>query len=136
MLEITTDLYISENELEFKFIRSPGPGGQNVNKVATAVLLRFNLSSSSLPEIIKNRIFTELKNRITANGDIIIKASSHRTQDRNRQEAIHRLLQLLRRASFIPKKRKNTKPTRASKERRLQSKKIRSQHKALRKRID
>lgn len=135
MLEITKNLQISADELAFSYIRSPGPGGQNVNKVATAVLLRFNVLNSSLPLEVKERVLDVLKHRITATNEIIIKASNHRTQDRNRQEAINRLLQLLRNAAIPPKKRKKTKPTAASKERRLHEKKIRSKHKALRGRI-
>jgi ribosome-associated protein len=118
-------------EIEFSFIRSPGPGGQKVNKVATAVQLRFNvLRSKFLLEPTRMRLLT--LPGITKQGDIIIKASCYRTQERNKQDALNRLYTLLTHASTVPKKRKKTKPSLASQTRRLNSKNIHGKNKALR----
>ncbi len=124
---------MKHSELRFSFIRSPGPGGQNVNKVATAVLLRFNvLHSPSLPEPVRLRLISLLGSKLTTQGDLIIKATRYRTQERNKQDAIERLEALILRATKVPKKRKKTKPTLASKERRLAEKKSHGKTKALR----
>lgn len=124
---------MKHSELQFSFIRSPGPGGQNVNKVATAVLLRFNvLHSPSLPEPVRLRLISLLGSKLTTHGDLIIKATRYRTQERNKQDAIERLEALILRASKLPKKRKKTRPTLASKERRLGEKKAHGKTKALR----
>lgn len=124
---------IEKSELKFTFVRSPGPGGQNVNKVATEVLLRFNVKNScSLPEDVRLRLLSSLENRMTTKGDIIIKASRYRTQERNKQDALERLYALIKRASIIPKKRKKTKPSLASGERRLKKKKLHGKNKLLR----
>lgn len=133
MIEITKNITLNPAEIKLTFIASPGPGGQNVNKVATAALLRFNiLHSPSLPEDVRLRLIAMLGNRVTGQGDLIIKASRHRTQERNKQDAILRLCQLIKRAAIPPKKRKKTKPTLASKKRRLDTKKIHGRQKALR----
>lgn len=125
---------LNPQELQFSFIRSPGPGGQNVNKVATAVLLRFNLQqSSSISAPIKERLLEKLAAKLTAQGEILIKASCYRTQESNKRDACERLLQLLNQYAYPPKVRRPTKPTRASKERRIESKKMNSKRKALRK---
>jgi ribosome-associated protein len=125
----------NENELKINFIRSPGPGGQNVNKVATAVQLRFNvLQSSSLTEPTRTRLIKMVSNKITRQGELIIKASRFRTQERNKQDALDRLQELLNRAATPPKKRKKTKPTLASRDRRLSTKKLHGKNKALRRR--
>ena len=130
---VTPDILIKRSELQISFIRSPGPGGQNVNKVATAVLLRFNVSHSpSLSEPFRLRLINLLGPKLTTQGDLIIKANRYRTQERNKQDALDRLQALLSRATKIPKKRKKTKPTLASKERRLAGKKLQSKTKALR----
>lgn len=130
---VTPDILIKRSELQISFIRSPGPGGQNVNKVSTAVLLRFNVSESpSLSEPIRLRLIALLGPKLTTQGDLIIKASRYRTQERNKQDALDRLQTLLSRAAKVPKKRKKTKPTLASKERRLADKKLQSKTKALR----
>ena len=133
MIEITPELFLNESELQFTFVRSPGPGGQNVNKVATAVQLRFNVIRSTLPEIIRERLLIILGNKLTQDGDLIIKANRFRSQNRNKEDAINRLVQLIRQASFVPKKRKKTKPTYSSTQRRLATKKMHGQKKSARK---
>jgi ribosome-associated protein len=132
-LTVPSNIKLESSELQFSFIRSPGPGGQNVNKVATAVLLRFNvMHSPSLAEPMRMRLMGLLGSKITTQGDLLIKASRYRTQERNKQDAIDRLQALLKRAAVVPKKRKKTRPTRASKERRLTTKKLQGKTKALR----
>jgi ribosome-associated protein len=124
---------IDKSEIKFTFICSPGPGGQNVNKVATAVLLRFNVQHSpSLSDDVRARLLAIVGNKITNEGDLLIKASRYRTQEKNKMDALERLAALIKRAKHVPKKRKKTKPTLASKTRRLDSKKIHSKTKALR----
>jgi ribosome-associated protein len=132
LLVITAHLSIEDAEIKFEFIRSPGPGGQNVNKVATAVLLRFNIPESSLPLDVRERLLTQLASRLTLKGDLLIKATSFRTQERNKQDALNRLQTILARAAVPPKKRKKTKPTFSSKQRRLDEKKKASKNKSLR----
>lgn len=129
---LTLTLKINPNELKFTFISSPGPGGQNVNKVATGVLLRFEVNSPSLSEEIRGRLLLLAKNQITNEGVLLIKATRHRTQERNKQDAINRFNEIITQAAIRPKKRLKTKPTQASKRRRLDSKKLNSQKKALR----
>lgn len=130
---INSNLIINEKELKFSFIRAPGPGGQNVNKVATAVQLRFNVThSASLPEAIRARLLVLAASKITQHGDLIFKASRYRTQERNKQDALQRLQQLIQRAAVVPKKRKKTKPTKSSVQKRLTTKKLHAKSKALR----
>ena len=122
------------DELQFSFFRSPGPGGQNVNKVATAVLLRFNLlQSQSINDAMRTRLIGKLAAKLTASGDILIKATRYRTQESNKRDAKMRLLQLLTQYAYPPKARKATKPTKAAKEKRLENKKLNSKRKSLRK---
>ncbi|EKD71764.1 MAG: class I peptide chain release factor [uncultured bacterium] len=135
MLKINHKIMIPDTEINIEFITSPGPGGQNVNKLATAVLLRFDaLHSPSLPEKMRERLLTMADNRLTKHGEIIIKAFRFRTQERNKQDALQRLKELLKRATVIPKIRKKTKPTKASIEKRLEKKKLQSKTKLLRRR--
>jgi ribosome-associated protein len=126
MLKITETIQISERELQFDYIRASGPGGQNVNKVATAVQLRFDISNSpSLASDLKGRLLRLAGNRVNADGVLLIEAKRFRTQEQNREDAIQRLVELLQKASAKPKKRLKTKPTKASKEERLKEKKQR-----------
>ena len=125
-LAITSDLAIPDEELEWKFIRSSGPGGQNVNKVASAVQLRFLLpQNTSLPVAARNRLRRLAGQRINDDGTILISARSERSQEQNRREALLRLAGLVREALIEPKVRRKTRPTRASKERRIDTKKRR-----------
>jgi ribosome-associated protein len=133
VLQITPAIALDENEIQEEFIRSSGAGGQNVNKVATAVQLRFDISSSaSLPDSVKQRLMRLVGKRMTQDGVLVIKAQSHRTQERNRQEARERLAEFIRQAAVKPVVRRATKPTAASQRRRLQAKKQRSQTKRAR----
>jgi ribosome-associated protein len=134
MIRITPDILIRETELKLDFIRSSGPGGQNVNKVATAVQLRFDVSRSpSLPEDVRQRLVRLAGKRVSKEGVLVIDARRFRTQERNRQDAVDRLIQWVRRAGEKPKKRIKTKPTLRSRERRLEGKRQRSETKRLRK---
>jgi ribosome-associated protein len=133
MIQITPNLAIRESEIQEEFIRSSGPGGQNVNKVASAVQLRFDAARSpSLPEDVKQRLRKLAGSRINADGILIIEARRYRTQSRNRDDALDRLITLIKRAAEKPRLRVKTRPTRASRERRLEEKRRRGQIKKLR----
>ena len=133
MLPISANLTIPDNELAETFVRASGPGGQNVNKVASAVELRFDVARSpSLPEPVRARLLTRRDRRLTADGVLVIQASRFRDQARNREDARTRLAELVRSALHVPKRRIATKPTRAAKERRLAEKKLRAKHKQTR----
>ena len=133
MIEISQHIALADEELEFSFIRASGPGGQNVNKVATAVQMRFDARRSpSLPDAVSARLQRLAGARLTQDGVIVITANRFRTQERNKADAIERLADLIRRAEPAPVVRKATKPTRASKEKRLESKARRSGVKAAR----
>jgi ribosome-associated protein len=133
MIRVTGTIAIDEREIHQQFIRASGPGGQNVNKVATAVQLRFDAAHSpSLPEDVRERLLRLAGRRMTKEGYLVIDARRFRTQEQNRQDALARLVDLIRRAAQKPKIRKRTKPTLASRERRLESKRRRSKTKQLR----
>ncbi len=128
MLRVTDAIIIPDAELEESFIRAAGPGGQNVNKVSTAVELRFNVAGSpSLPPPVRARLRRLAGRRLTKEGVLVIRADRHRTQDMNRADARERLAELIRQATIAPKIRIATRPTRSSKERRLESKERRGQ---------
>ncbi len=127
MLAIDDEIVVGDDEIELRFVRASGPGGQHVNKASTAVELRFQVEGSpSLPDDVKRRLRQIAKTRISDEGVLIIQASRFRSQKQNREDALERLAELIRRAKAKPKKRKKTRPSRASKERRLEEKKRRS----------
>ena len=130
MIQITDTLAIDDREVEERFVRASGPGGQNVNKVSTAVQLRFDVEGSSLPAEVKTRLISLSGSRMTTGGVLVIDAREHRTQGQNREAARERLVMLIRQASQRPKKRRPTKPGKGAKERRLTSKKQRGEVKA------
>jgi ribosome-associated protein len=133
MIRITDRISIEERELEERFVRASGPGGQNVNKLSSAVQLRFDVRHSpSLSADVRMRLERMAGRRLTRDGVLVIMAQRHRTQERNRQDALDRLIELIRQASVAPTPRRPTKPTRGSKERRLATKKNRSGIKSLR----
>ena len=133
MLQITHNLVIPETEVELQFSTPSGPGGQNVNKVSTAVQLRFNVASSpSLPESVKTQLMKTASSRLSNNGVLIIKAQRFRSQDMNRKDALNRLVELIRKATLPTLSRRRTKPSKGSIERRLESKHLRGYTKRLR----
>ena len=133
MIEVTRTIALDESELDESFVRSSGPGGQNVNKVETAVQLRFDVRNSpSLPEGVRLRLERLAGRRLTRDGVLILNAQRFRTQERNRQDALERLLALIREAAVPPVPRRATKPTHAARQRRLEAKARRSSVKALR----
>ncbi len=133
MIQITPDISIDEREIQFEFHRASGPGGQRVNKVSTAVMLRFNvMASKSLPEDLRHRLKSIAGKRMTEEGVLVINARRYRSQDRNRQDALNRLVELIRKAAEKPKPRRRTKPTQAAQERRLDEKRHRSRIKRMR----
>lgn len=130
MLQITPTIRIDESELDERFVRASGPGGQNVNKVATAVELRFDVArSAAIDDEMRERLRTIAGTRLTSKGVLVIDARRHRTQAENRQDARDRLVALLRRAAVRPKRRRKTRPTAGSVQRRMASKRLRSETK-------
>lgn len=125
MIEVTPEISINESDIQLDFIRSSGPGGQNVNKVASGVQLRYNLAASTLPDEIKYRLSRIAHNRITEDGVLIIEAKRYRTQEQNREDAVARLVALIAKATEKPKPRKKTKPSAASQAKRIEEKKRR-----------
>lgn len=133
MISISQRVELADHEVEWQFIRSSGAGGQNVNKVATAAQLIFDIQASSLPDFYKQRLLKKADHRITQSGKVIIKSQETRSQARNRELALEQLVELIKSVAKVEKKRIPTKPSRAAKEKRLQGKKQHGQKKALRK---
>jgi len=136
MLKISNTVTLDENEIEISAIRAQGSGGQKVNKVSVAIHLRFDISASSLPEFYKERLLSRKDKRITKDGIIVIKSQQHRSQEQNRDEALERLVELIKSVNVVQKKRVSTKPTKGSVNRRLDSKKKQSSKKRLRGRVE
>jgi ribosome-associated protein len=136
MIRVTDSISIDESELDEDFVRSSGPGGQNVNKLSTAVQLRFDVRrSASLPNDVAIRLMRLAGSRLTKEGVLVITAQRHRTQERNRQDARDRLVEMIREASVAPTKRRPTKPSKAAKAKRIEGKKQRSKIKTMRGRV-
>jgi ribosome-associated protein len=137
MIVVTPDISIPAREVRFDFVRASGPGGQNVNKVATAVQLRFDVNrSAALPADVKTRLRTLAGKKLSTDGILVIQASRFKGQDQNRQDALDRLVRLIRQAAVKPRKRIRTKPSRNSKLRRLASKRLRGRLKRNRRRVN
>jgi ribosome-associated protein len=135
MLEINDQLRIPEDEFAWQFVRSGGPGGQNVNKVASKAVLRWNVADTpSLPADVKARLRAQQRGRVTTAGELVLTSQRYRDQDRNRQDCLDKLREMVLQATVVPKKRKKTRPSRGAKERRLQEKRRRAATKSARRR--
>jgi len=136
MIPVTRTISLNENEIKLHFVRSSGPGGQNVNKVATAIQLRFDVGNSpALPGDVRTRLIRLARRRVSQEGILIIDAQRFRTQERNREDAVARLVELIRRAAEKPKPRKKTKPSQAAKQSRIENKKRRGETKRMRRTV-
>ena len=136
MLQISNNVSLDDNEVEFSAIRAQGSGGQKVNKVSAAIHLRFDIEASSLPEFYKERLLDLKDKRITKEGVVVIKSQQHRSQEQNKEEASERLIELIKSVNVVVKRRVVTKPTKGSVKRRLKSKKHHSDKKSMRKKPD
>ena len=136
MISVTANLHIDENEVELSAIRSQGSGGQNVNKVATAIHLRFDIAASSLPEQVKERLLKRRDSRVTTEGVFVMKSQNYRTQEQNRADALLRLTEWIQGATVTQKRRKPTRPGKGVKKRRMETKQKQSRQKQLRKKVD
>jgi ribosome-associated protein len=135
-MKISNTVTLDESEVEFTAIRAQGSGGQKVNKTSAAIHIRFDITASSLPEFYKERLLELKEKRITKDGIIVIKAQQHRSQEQNREEALERLVELIKSVNVVQKRRVATKPTKGSQKRRLNSKKQHGQKKKLRGKVD